>query len=343
MNPEAPSPSPEDPKTGPIDATWQNPLKEIRTYQGDIANAIKDQKESLVSMRMAEKARSDLLRTQSSTPEANPATKKRITSIVLFLCAILFLGAASVAGYYAYGTYQKKTAVPAVATRPNRFLPVATTSDIDTSSLSRDALISLLLGERGKSLSAGNIEQIELVKGVTDAAPLMTPAELMLTLGARPPGNLVRALDPLFMLGVLGQAAPAVSLPEATTTTATTTATTTPPEETTPVLQSAHQTVLLMKLDSYDNAYAGMLDWEKNMAEDILALFHSGDDPLGTSADATWTDVTLKNKDARALKNLDGKTMLIYSFYNQNLLIITGSEDALKTIITELDTGALAR
>ncbi len=131
-------------------------------------------------------------------------------------------------------------------------------------------------------------------------------------LAAKPPSNWVRALDSLFMLGILGQSA-----------------------ET-----GGNQTFLLMKLDSFDNAYSGMLDWERDIDTDLLPLFRT---PDASSTPATWVDVTIKNKDARALHDASGKTELIYSFYNQNLLIITGNENALRAILNELDTQSLSR
>src|SRR3954462_7970565 len=51
-----PEPAPEPPRA-PIVATDPGPLKQIRTYQGDIAEALHNEDASLVSIRAAEKAR----------------------------------------------------------------------------------------------------------------------------------------------------------------------------------------------------------------------------------------------------------------------------------------------
>ena len=104
-----------------------------------------------------------------------------------------------------------------------------------------------------------------------------------------------------------------------------------------------NDTFLLMRVDSYENAFAGMLDWEKNLKEDLLPLFQPEELIATIPNDAVFHDVTIKNKDARALTDAGGKSVLIYSFYNQNLLIITTTESALRTITSQLDTEALAR
>jgi len=355
---------------GVIDATDQSPLKQIRTYQGDIAEAIKSQHASVYSMREAERARADLLKRQeekNGTPapavERTPLseeTKRRIISILLMLAGLALLAGALLAGYLAYERYSQKTAVPVVEIPKNRFLPVVATENLDTSALTRDTLISTLSDTRTEDLQDGNIKHIELTKGSTASSTLMTPTEFMLLLSARAPGSLVRSFDLLFMLGVLGQPTIAevhtiIATTTATSTastsspqiaaakskTATSTASTTPSTETVQV--SDNQTVLLMKLDSFDNAYAGMLAWEPSLRADLLPLFQSPEVSAGVADDAQWNDLTIKNKDARVLRDSSGKTRLIYSFYNQNLLIITGSEGALKAIMSELDTQALAR
>jgi hypothetical protein len=317
-----PTPAIPEPAQAPIDATDSGYLKQIRTYQGDIAEALHNEDASLVSIRAAEKARQDLLKRSSeerpeSSPEDAAENSRRIKSIFLFFGSVLLLGAAGYAGWYSYNTYLTKTAVPAIIIPDNRFLPVATTTDVSTANLSRQTIISLIQNEAKRPLASGNIEHIELRKGTLRDAALMTTTEFLIAIEAKPPGSLVRAFDPLFMLGILGLPAPTEDMRSAP--------------------------ILLVKLDSYENAYAGMLDWEKGLKDDILPLFAPDTEVANVSPDASFSDLTVKNKDARVLRDNNGQTALIYSFYNQKLLIITTSESALRTLLAELDTQALAR
>ena len=97
---------------------------------------------------------------------------------------------------------------------------------------------------------------------------------------------------------------------------------------------------LILKPRDYESAFAGMLMWETYLEEDISLLFGSTRKETSTSTSVTlyepWTDVLIKNNDARLLRTRDGKTRLLYSFPSKNHLIITTSEETLKEIFTRI-------
>jgi hypothetical protein len=298
----------------PLITVGPSDLKQIRTYQGDVANAIHNQKESIFSIHTAERARAEEKKAEL-TPEEKESRKQNLKTVAYFVGGILLLALAGAAGYLSYTRYIEKTSVPTVSIPENRLLPVVATDNIDTTKINRLDLIEKLRSERLARIPDGNVKHIELLKGDLETSPLMNPTEFMLLIGARPSGSLVRSFDPIFMLGIIG----------------------------TPESASSSETFMLMKLDSYENAFAGMLAWEGTMQEDILPLFQDETVVASTTPGTGFRDVTIKNKDARVLADESGKTVLIYSFYNQNLLIITGNEDSLRTLINELDTQALSR
>jgi hypothetical protein len=320
LQPPAPPQPPIEPtlsqaaQAGPIDATNDGALKQIRTFQGDMAEAIRHEQASLVSIRAAERAKRDIIR-DNEMPEEKAAKRSRMVTLGLLLGGLVFIAGAGYAGWYAYHTYLAKTAVPVVTVPKNRFLPVVATENVDATGLSRAGIISLLQSERGKSINTGSIIHSEFLKGGADTSPLEGTTEFLISLEGKAPSNLVRAFSQLFMVGTLGEAT-----------------------DTTP-----NDTFLLIKLDSFENSYAGMLEWEKSLKEDLLPLFQNADTVSNMPNDAVFEDITLKNKDARALYDTSGKIVLVYSFYNQNLLIITGSETGLRTLLAELDTQALKR
>jgi hypothetical protein len=297
----------------PLITVGPSDLKQIRTYQGDVANAIHNQKESIFSIHTAERARAEEKKAEL-TPEEKESRKQNLKTVAYFIGGILLLALAGTAGYLSYTRYIEKTTVPTVSVPENRLLPVVATDNVDTTTLNRLDLIERLAKEREARIPDGNVKHIELYKGA-DTAPLMNPTEFMLLIGGRPSGSLVRSFDNIFMLGILG-------MPESA---------------------SSSETFMLMKLDSYENAFAGMLAWESAMKEDILPLFQDETIIASTTPGTSFRDKTIKNKDARVLVDESGKTVLIYSFYNQNLLIITGGEESLKTLINKLDTQALSR
>lgn len=302
-----------------IDAAAPSPLKQIRTYQGDVAEALRNQEESLVSIRAAEKARQELI--QKASPAmgttASPAAHRNWVTPILFITSIILLGAAGVGAWFSYQTYLEKTAVPTTTIPDNRFLPVAGSTDIDASSLSREGLIALAQTDRETPPPDGNVRHLVLRKGNLDTSPLTTTTEFLLLLGTRAPASLVRAFDPLFMFGTLGLPAQAGEAPAST--------------------------VLLVKLDSYENSFAGMLEWERTLKEDLVPVFVSRDELAQVPADAAFTDMTIRNKDVRVLHDANGKSALVYTFYNQSLLLVASREDALRTLIAVLDAQALTR
>ena len=92
---------------------------------------------------------------------------------------------------------------------------------------------------------------------------------------------------------------------------------------------------LLLTINSYANTFRGMLLWESTMARDLSPIFD-----LTTLDEATITrqfqDAIIKNQDARVLRDQNGKIVLLYSFANREILIITTHEITLDEIIKRL-------
>ena len=85
---------------------------------------------------------------------------------------------------------------------------------------------------------------------------------------------------------------------------------------------------------SFDNAFSNMLVWESDMARDILPLFGVTSDIY--TLNAKWTDMVIKNRDVRVLKNESGDIVLLYTFYDRKTLIITTSADTMGEIISRV-------
>ncbi|CAN5132884.1 hypothetical protein BH11PAT3_BH11PAT3_1290 [soil metagenome] len=301
MNPDEKPPEGIDPSS---------PLKQIRTYQGDVANALHTQHESIVSIQRAEVARTaevKLARKPESLQNIE-AKESSQSGIFLSLGIILLLALGAGGGYYAYTGYKTKTAVPVVTVIPNAFFGTDSLTNFNALNLTRESLIQAVLIEQAKT--TGGIEQIELRKGEGDTANLLYTEGFFAILQSHAPSSLLRAYDPLFMFGTLG---------------------------------TPKHMFLIIKLDSYENAYAGMLEWEHSIALDILPLFGSAETVASVPSDTPFVDITIQNKDARILKSPNGKTVLLYSFFDNNMLIIADNEETLKSLMTRLASEKLTR
>jgi hypothetical protein len=335
MNPEdnaspiggSPSLSPSEPSS----------LKQIRTFQGDVAEALKNQNESLVSIQAKEVARTKEITREIEHPKATepelpviavPARKeplvtpprvlspeeieskhKRNQAFLLGLGTLILLGGGVYAGWAAYKEYKVKTFVPMAEVIPNSFISSDSMVEYNSLDFDREGLIAKVQEERAGARTG--ITHIELKKGETVNASLLTTEELLVILQSEAPGRLVRAFDPLFMLGVLGDA--------------------------------PRHTFLFIKLDSFDNAFSGMLEWERTLAHDMLPLFASPGVVEVASQGVTFSDITIKNKDARVLKDVTGHTVLLYSFVDNKYLLITDDEETFKTILTRITAEKLVR
>lgn len=289
-------------------------LKQIRTFQGDVASALQKQKESIYSIQQAERARSEQISKMRTGGRVAPTEyenpKNRKVGILLFVGIILLLILAGVVGFYSYTEYKKKTALPVIVSAPeNRFIATASSEDINILPLDRESFIDLVRTKRATNNK--DINHLVLKKGDDETAPLLTTEEFLVLLRAEAPGSLVRSFNPLSMFGILGG--------------------------------SPSHTFLLIKLDSYENAFAGMLAWETNLKENLLPLFATDEEIAKIPGDANFVDISIQNKDARALKNSDDEVIFLYSFFDNDTLVITGSEGALKSLIQRLTAQKLSR
>ncbi|MDB5266756.1 MAG: protein of unknown function with transrane region [Parcubacteria group bacterium] len=355
MNPEHdPSRTPEDPNAPR--------LKQIRTFQGDVAAALHTQNESIVSIQHKEVVRTldrerakeaeqevaqELEKLAVVTPpssdievpagfvpekpahqsanmepltvvpierpvpvtiESSEEVAARKHTLLLVIGTLLLISIGGGAGWYAYIGYKTKTEVPVVLDVPNKFLAYESIVNINALALNRDAFIQTVTAEKEKG---SGTKLIELRRGDALNSPVMNTDTFLALMQSRASGSLVRALDPLFMLGLIGA--------------------------------NPRHTFIIIKLDSFENAYPGMLNWEQYLAGDLLPLFATIDVVKAIPEGQLWSDVTIQNKDARVLKDLGNKTVLIYSFFDNNRLVITDTEETLRTIITRLNSEKLAR
>lgn len=76
---------------------------------------------------------------------------------------------------------------------------------------------------------------------------------------------------------------------------------------------------ILLNITDKNTAYGGMLQWEKNMGNDLMLIYADSSGQLG----AAFTDSVVDTTDVRILKNTDGKEQIVYGFVSSNQLLIT--------------------
>ena len=281
----------------------KSPLKQIRTFQGDVAEALEKQHESLVSIQRVEHLKKDSIQSSGKTAEVS---KKRIEFTYLLLGSLLLFVLSATGVWYAYNEFVRKTSTPPIATPANRFIYTEAELVLNISETSREDFIKTLSSAL-EEVADGEVRHVVLEKSTLEGTELLPTSEFLNILKSRAPGNLIRAFDPLFMLGAYGKS-----------------------------------TFLILRLDSFENAFAGMLAWEKDLNRDIGPLLATAEIARNIEPGTIFTDIIDRNKDARILSLYDEVT-LIYSFLDNNTLIITDNLETLRVVVDRLTKEKLSR
>ncbi len=310
------TPAPQDavpqPPISPVPPPDDGPhLKQIRTYEGDVAEAIKKQNESIISIQRKEEKKKEALKTLAPSVEAKESHTSALKPLILSLLTIIFIAVGGYGAYYAWKSYSMRVVVPQVVIPANQFISADSVTKVDASTLGRQGLLAVVDTERNKPRDVTSLEQLEMTRQAASTTELLTTADFLTRLDTHAPSALVRAFDPLFMFGVYGS-------------------------------NPAH-TVMLIKIDSFQNAFPGMLDWEGRMVEDILPLFASSDELNSVPSVSLFADKTINNVDVRILKDTNGNTVLLYGFVGTGMLVITDNEESFRTISGRLQSQELTR
>jgi len=325
-------------------------IQNLRTFQGDVAEAIKKQNASVLTIALAEKERKYRPVIQS-TPIVAPVPmpvplqpqivyqpedgepKNHHTLIIVTSIFLIILGVGVMVGFY---QFQKKgsEAPQNIQAINQNIISYNKTGSIALDDLSGVALTEKLTSEKNQTtLSANDILYISFTKkDVKGVDTLVTPDQFLSLFSNDVPPALLRAFGNEMMFGFFNG--------------------------------GVNESYLLIELDSFDNTYSGMLAWEKTMNKDIGMLFSkrvlaitSIPSSTGTSTTATTTQVinydigasgafeddTIKNKDIRILKNNKGETVLLYTFINKNTLLITSGENVLREVLTRISSENIVR
>lgn len=281
-------------------------LKQIRTFQGDVAEALRKQEASLVSIQRAEVTK------RENKPQPKRESPPSIGKETLFFLGsffLLILGA--VGGWYTYNEFIRKTITPIVSPPENRFVPVSRESRPQIQSLSRATLLETIVNAKDQNISSGEIIQITpLSLGEGEEFRAITTAELLSSLGSRIPGNLFRTLSPVFMFGINGV----------------------------PTNQEGvvgRGSFIVFGFSSFENAFPGMLSWERYLLADLGPILKdSAPTAEEIASQPPFIDLTDRNKDIRTLV-VDGENVILYSFFD-NFIIVSDNLTTMRTVFDRL-------
>ena len=295
----------------------------IRTMKTDVAEAIKKQNETFVSIALAEEKkqlqkRGEALLAAQNAPIA-PKPRGRILIIVIVLLVAIAIGLVYLFILPRFSTVQTGKVPPTGIELP----PSDETSGGNQASISLapalippqfekrfilnketpDHVFAMIAVERTSGLIEGTIKNLYFTEEISaqDTAPsteVISAKRLLTFAKIDAPEILVRSFEGPFMAGLLGESG-----------------------------SSATQ-FLVLKVSSYDTGFAGMLAWETSLPRLFDTVFGTKFNAVG----AKFRDITVSGKDARTLSTMPGLTV-VYSFANPNTIVVAGSRSALETLL----------
>ena len=101
------------------------------------------------------------------------------------------------------------------------------------------------------------------------------------------------------------------------------------------------ETYLLVKVEQFDLAFSGMLEWERTISIDLENIYRIdvGQNVISTSTTSSvpkFTDRVIKNIDARTYTDTQKGITITYGFINRKYLFITSGENSFTDIVNNL-------
>ncbi|MEK7662320.1 MAG: hypothetical protein AAB355_02375 [Patescibacteria group bacterium] len=273
------------------------PSRVVRTLEGDIASAMKEKKGSVVSIAIAEQKK----REKEFHFEGAETGKN---SFFVFASVVALAGGIVLFGFMFFER-QNANQEPQEQKTPS-IVFAEKEKAIEMAKASRSKIISEVSKETNQStLKLNTIEQIRFMEISGDIKTELNVNGLISAMGTHMPGILERSLSPEFMLGIHSW--------------------------------DGNQAFLVIKTDFYENAFLGLLRWERDMAGDLLPLFGKTiSDENRYLLEKDFSDIVIKNRDARVLYDNNGAVSIIYAIPDKKTIVISSHEDTLSEVIDRL-------
>lgn len=277
-------------------------LKTVRTYLSDMADTVRENDISVIKVALAEQnkhAREDLIREVEGTPT------KRIIWVISGIILVII----SIVGIYYVTQKNNKENIPVVVIKEQTIVSYDETSTLEINNT--DYLVNKLknhIKELSTSSVTNGINSISIFQTTNDIKEKLLLSDIFSRLNLSAPSSMVRSLSSLYMVGTYTESR-----------------------------ISGPKLFLVFKSNEYNYTYAGMLEWENSLSNDMFNLFDlNTKETMLNLSQIKWKDVIISNRDARVLYNEEGKPILYYMFADKDSLVITDSENVIKEIVTRL-------
>ncbi len=241
INPIPPAPTKAPAISAQSSAPLDSPdIKPIRTYESDVADLMSHKHTSTASIAIAE--------SKKETGEEKPASHEpshAVKDLLLVLFSLLLIAGGAFAAYYLYLQSALAPSAPTIgnANAGQQVLSALITSDFTTvltiDGLSTNAIISKVQAVMTEPQPAGSIREIVPVVSQNGNEARVSASNMLKIMNIPAPNILVRSLNDAWMLGVYAGA------------------------------NGQKSVFVVAKNDFFQNSFAGMLQWENLMPDDL--------------------------------------------------------------------------
>ncbi|MFA6354814.1 MAG: hypothetical protein WCW65_00060 [Candidatus Paceibacterota bacterium] len=276
-----------------------NNIKTVRTYLSDMADTVRSNEISVIKVALAEQNKHEREDLYRNI-EGTPSKK-----IFWIIGGIILVAGAIYGTYFILGQKALKD-IPEQIVKEESIISYDEISPIIVTSVNElTDKLNIAKKEVSSSEKFGIVKYFSLSKDVNGLKEKILLKDLFQGLGFNAPSSLVRSLSPSYMIGTYTENIPYL--------------------------------FMIFQTKDYEYSYAGMLEWEKSLASDMLSLFSL--DTTQTKLQLNnrkWQDIIINNKDVRVLLNENDKQILYYLFTDKNNLVIADNEETIKEIISKL-------
>lgn len=273
-------------------------IKGLRTYAKDLGESVVSQKGGIIKMAISDEAKKGAEEKNISFASA----KNKI-----FLIGSIALVAGGILSIIFLWPKNQTVIAPQAENQNQPIIFSDSNKIIDITGIPKERIIQNIRSEIASAqIPSHKIKNIMLTETISGASYLIQSKRFFSSIGSAIPQALLQALAPKFMLGFHSEV--------------------------------GNQPFILLKTNSFNDAYQGMLAWEERMFDDLYLMFAidiSGDNIK--LFDKKFEDSIVQNKNARVIKDAEGSIILMYAFLNNQTAAIATNSDTLGELINRLN------
>lgn len=282
------------------------PIDNLRTYEGDIADNIKNKNTSILTMAIAESERGG--GTKSVTNNTSSNTGKNIS---MALASIVLIAGGIYGGYYLYSI----SPLAVVPIKQDTRTPSIVNSDIQKvitiKELNRGELIKTMAEQFSTLTNDKNVlTEFVLNKTIASTTSRLTGKDFINVINFNITDTLKRSLTDKWMVGMYSANEQGI-------------------EQNLPFI--------ILTTDFFQNAFAGMLKWENTLPQEMSGVF--GYSP----SSGRFVDKVIMNRDIREYVTGSGEALFLYTFIDKDTILMTTSEAIVPIILERIEKQTYVR